>query len=153
MRAGMTILSLFRVLTMVANDGGYSHFHQKIEVKDKIIESLQNALEVEEAGNAVKDQVIERFKVELAAEKTARAKAEVQITSQNETIKSLERELANEKAAKNKALKALELKTASEKTYTAETGAERRTRENVFKSYECPKMGVWSPHPKNDFFL
>ena len=146
----MMIFSLFQVLTMVANDGGYSHFHQKIEVKDKIIESLQNALEVEEAGNAVKDQVIERLKVDLAAEKTARAKAEVQITSQNETIKSLERELANEKAAKNKALK---LKTASEITYTAETGAERRTKENVFKSYECPKMGVWAPHPKNDFFL
>ena len=41
-------------------------------VKDKIIESLQNALEVEVAGNAVKDQVIERFKAELAAEKIAR---------------------------------------------------------------------------------
>ena len=68
----MMIFSLFQVLTMVANDGGYSHFHQKIEVKDKIIESLQNALEVEEAGNAVKDQVIERFKVDLAAEKIAR---------------------------------------------------------------------------------
>ena len=147
------IFSLFQVLTMVANDGGHSHFHQKIEVKDKIIESLQNALEVEEAGNAVKDQVIERFKVELAAEITARTKAEAQITSQNETIKSLERELAVEKAAKNKALKALELKSASEETYTDETGYDRRTRENVFKSYECPKLGVWSPHPKNDFFL
>ena len=149
----MMIFSLFQVLTMVANDGGYSYFHQKIEVKDKIIESLQNALDVEEAGNAVKDQVIENFKAELAAEKIARTKAEAQITSQNETIKSLERELAIEKAAKNRALKALELKRASEETSTAVTDADIRTRKNVFKAYECPKMGVWAPHPKNDFFL
>ena len=146
------IFSLFQVLTMVANDGGYSYFHQKIEDKDKI-ESLQNALEVEVAGNAVKDQVIENFKAELAAEKIARTKAEAQITSQNETIKSLERELAIEKAAKNRALKALELKRASEDTSTAVTDADIRTRKNVFKAYECPKMGVWAPHPKNDFFL
>ena len=147
------IFSLFQVLTMVANDGGYSYFHQKIEVKDKIIESLQNALDVEVAGNADKDQVIERFKAELAAEKTARTKAEAEITSKNEKIRSLERELAIEKAAKNKALKALELKSESEKTSTAETGYERRTKEENIKAYECPKMGVWSPHPKNDFFL
>ena len=123
---------IFQVLTMVANDGGYSHLHQMNEIKEKIIESL---------------------KEHLVAEKNARTKAEVQISSQHETIKKLERELAFEKAAKNKALKALELKSESEKTSIDETETDQRTREKNIKAYECPKMGVWSPHPKNDFFL